>query len=174
MTRGKGWLASLLLVATIPGEALAADPQGVWVTENKDAAVAIAPCGNDDWLPLCGRIVWLKDATDESGEPRRDTRNPDPARRSRPICGLVVLGGLRSSGPNTWDGGSVYNPQDGLIYSSDMALLADGRLRVRAYLGLPFFGKTQLWTRAERSAAGLVEYHCQYVRVPPPARTGSP
>jgi uncharacterized protein (DUF2147 family) len=167
--RWKEWCAGLL-VAAMPGGAFAADPQGVWLTEGRDAAVAITPCAGDDWLLLCGRIVWLQDATDESGRPRRDARNPDPARRSRPLCGLVVMGGLRPSGPDSWDGGSVYNPQDGRIYSGDMALLADTTLRVRAYLGVPFFGQTQVWTRAERSAAGIVEYNCRYVRVPPPAR----
>jgi uncharacterized protein (DUF2147 family) len=172
MMHWKGCLAGVLLVAATSA-ALAADPQGVWLTEGRDAAVAIAPCGGGDWLLLCGRIVWLKDATDESGGPRLDTRNPDPARQSRPICGLEVMGGLRPSGPDSWSGGSVYNPQDGRIYSGDMALLTDSTLRVRAYLGVPFFGQTQVWTRAERSAAGLVEYHCRYVRVPPPARRES-
>jgi hypothetical protein len=55
-----------------------------------------------------------------------------------------------------------------------MALLTDSTLRVRAYLDIPFFGQTQVWTRAERSAAGLVEYNCRYVRVPPAVRSESP
>jgi uncharacterized protein (DUF2147 family) len=167
-----GRLAPVLVAALAwAWPACAADPQGVWLTEARDAAVLIAPCaGDDDGLMLCGRIVWLKDANDESGAPRRDTRNPDPARRARPICGLVVMGGLRPSGPDRWDDGSVYNPQDGRIYTGEMALLADRRLRVRAYLGMPFFGQTQVWTRADRSAAGLIEYNCRYIRVPPPAR----
>jgi uncharacterized protein (DUF2147 family) len=173
MTHGKGCLAGVLLAAATTGTAFAADPQGVWLTEDRDAAVAIAPCGGGDWLLLCGRIVWLKDATEQNGMPRLDSRNPNPARRGRPICGLVVMGGLRPSGPDSWDGGSVYNPQDGRIYRGDMALLADTTLRVRAYLGVPFFGQTQVWTRAERSAAGLVEYNCRYVRVPPAVRSES-
>ena len=171
MTRRIRSLAGVLLATVMTSGALAADPKGVWLTEGRDAAVAIGPCGDGDWLLLCGRIVWLKDATGENGGPRLDTRNPDPARRSRPICGLVVMGGLKPAGPENWDGGSVYNPQDGRIYSGDMALLTDSTLRVRAYLGVPFFGQTQVWTRAERSAAGLVEYKCRYVRVPPPARS---
>ena len=61
------------------------------------------------------------------------------------------MGGLRPSSPDRWDDGSVYNPQDGRIYTGEMALLADRRLRVRAHLGMPFFGQTQVWTRADRS-----------------------
>jgi hypothetical protein len=78
--------------------ASAGDPQGVWLTEARDAAVMILPCaGDEDSLALCGRIVWLKDANDADGIARVDTRNPDPARRARPICGMVVMRGLRPS-----------------------------------------------------------------------------
>jgi len=172
MTRGtfRCFVTALVTASAGAWPAHAADPAGVWLTEARDAAVLIARCGGDeDASLLCGRIVWLKDADDASGTPRSDTRNPDPARRARPICGLVVMGGLRPSGPDEWDDGSVYNPQDGRLYTGDMVLLSDRRLRVRAYLGLPFLGQTQVWTRAERSAAGLIEYNCRYVRVPPPA-----
>lgn len=162
----------MILIAT-SSWAQTANPQGVWLTEQRDAAVAIATCGDDQLLQLCGRIVWLKDATDALGRPRLDSRNPDPARRERPVCGLIVMSGLRPSGPGAWEGASVYNPQDGRIYSGDVALLADTTMRVRAYLGIPFFGTMQIWTRAERSTAGLIDYNCRYVRVPPTARSGS-
>jgi uncharacterized protein (DUF2147 family) len=165
---GIGRLVPVLVAVFAWGSpACAGDAQGVWLTEARDAAVLIARCaGEEDALTLCGRIVWLKDANDASGAPRVDTRNPDPSRRSRPICGLVVMRGLLPSGPDRWDDGSVYNPQDGRTYTGDMTLLTDRRLRVRAYLGIPFFGQTQIWTRAERSAAGLIEYNCRYIRVP--------
>ena len=166
-----GWV--LVLAALAPSWAFAADPQGVWLTGERDAAVAIAPCPGNDWLLLCGRIVWLEDAIDARGRPRRDDNNPNPARRDRPICGLVVLGGLRLSGPNTWDGGSVYNPQDGRTYSADLKLLADGALRVRAYLGVPLFGRSQIWTRADRSAAGRAKYACRAADMPPTASVES-
>lgn len=173
-SRGRGRLAGILVLATLaPGWAFAADPQGVWLTGKKDAAVAVAPCRGNDWLLLCGRIVWLEDAIDASGQPRRDDNNPDPAKRDRPICGLVVLGGLRLSGPNAWDDGSVYNPQDGRLYSADMKLLADGTLRVRAYLGVPLFGESQIWTRADRSTAGRAKYACRAADVPPTASVES-
>jgi uncharacterized protein (DUF2147 family) len=157
---------TVLVLAAMPSGAIAGDPQGIWLTEGRDAAIAIGSCGGGE-PPLCGRIVWLLNATDESGRPRRDGRNPDAGRQSRAICGLMVMSGLNPSGPNSWDGGTVYNPQDGRLYSGDIALLGDAKLRVRAYLAVPFFGQTQVWTRAERSAAGIVEYDCRYVRVPP-------
>jgi uncharacterized protein (DUF2147 family) len=168
--RKAAWCLAALFYAALHGNALAGDPAGVWLTEHRDAAVAIGPCGEDVALMLCGRIVWLQNATDESGKPRLDSRNPDALRRSRPVCGLVVMGGLSPSGPDSWHGGTVYNPQDGRIYSGDMTMLSATTLRVRAYLGVPFFGESQIWTRAERTAAGIVEYNCRFVRVPPVPR----
>jgi len=155
-------LTGSLIAVIVPSEVLAADPQGVWLTEKSDAAVAIAPCGDR----LCGRIVWLKDATDESGQSRRDAHNPDPAKRDRQICGLVVMEDFKSSAPDIWDGGIVYNPLDGRFYSGDMVLRSNNTLKVQAYLGMPFFGQSQIWTRAERTAAGLVKYNCRYIRPP--------
>jgi uncharacterized protein (DUF2147 family) len=161
-----GWCVGALLGAAVHGNVYAGDPAGVWLTEGRDAAVAIGPCAKEVAVMLCGRIVWLQNATDESGRPRLDSRNPDQVDRSRPVCGLMVMGGLTPSGPNSWAGGTVYNPQDGRLYSADMTMLSSTTLRVRAYLGVPFFGQSQIWTRAERTAAGIMEYNCRFVRVP--------
>src|SRR3546814_10874081 len=95
-----GLLMDLLVLAATVSPAVAADPQGVWLTENKDAALTITTCGDR----LCGRIVWLESATDRSGSPRLDQNNPDPAKQTQQICGLVVITGLESSGPHGWDG----------------------------------------------------------------------
>jgi uncharacterized protein (DUF2147 family) len=161
-------LLGILLAGAMPsGGSAAVVPEGVWLTEGRDAAVELTPCGSEPLVLLCGRIVWLQNATDESGLPRVDSLNPEAARRSRPVCGLMVMGGLRAAAANHWDSGSIYNPQDGRIYSADVMVLSSTTLRVRAYLGVPFFGEMQVWTRAERSAAGITEYNCRFVRVPP-------
>lgn len=99
-------------LAAMSSPALAATPQGVWLTEDKDAALTITNCGDK----LCGRILWLASATNRSGSLRLDQNNPDPAKQTQPICGLVVIRDLKPSGPDTWEG-YVYNPQDGKTYS---------------------------------------------------------
>jgi uncharacterized protein (DUF2147 family) len=149
-----GLLTGLLVLAAT--SALAADPRGVWLTEDKDAALTITECDGQ----LCGRIIWLESATDRSGSPRRDQENPDPAKQRQRICGLVVITGLEPSGPDTWDG-SVYNPQDGKTYSGNITVLSDTTLKLRAYIGLPIFGKSQTWTRVNPAAASDIEYNCR-------------
>jgi uncharacterized protein (DUF2147 family) len=86
----------LVLAATLP-KALAADPRGVWLTEDKDAVLTITNCGDQ----LCGRIIWLESATDQRGSLRLDQNNPDAAKQTQRICGLVVITGLKPTSPDT-------------------------------------------------------------------------
>ncbi len=151
-----GLLTGFLVLTAMSSTALAADLQGVWLTEDKDAALTITNCGGQ----LCGRIIWLESATDRSGSLRLDQNNPDPAKQTQRVCGLVVISGLKPSGPDTWDG-SVYNPQDGQTYSGNITVLSDKALKVRAYIGLPIFGRSQTWTRVNSPAANDVEYKCR-------------
>jgi uncharacterized protein (DUF2147 family) len=60
---------------------------------------------------------------------------------------LNVLQGLRRTGENTWAGGNIYNPDDGVHYQALMSIANDGSLRIRAYLLLPLIGHTVVWTR---------------------------
>src|SRR5512134_2373260 len=146
-------LAGLLVLAATLPKALAADPRGVWLTEDKDAVLTISNCGDQ----LCGPIIWLESATDRRGSLRLDQNNPDPAKQKQRICGLVVITGLEPTSPDTWDG-YVYNPQDGETYSGNITILSDKALQVRAYIGLPIFGRSQTWTRVNSPAANKIEY----------------
>jgi uncharacterized protein (DUF2147 family) len=142
------WARVLVLLAATcwiaPG-ALAADPKGVWLVQNK-AAIEIADC---DGL-LCGRIVWLKEPRDGEGNPKHDKLNPDPALRPRPLCGLTVLERLRPAGNARWKDGLFYNPDDGKRYDSNMTIKSPNVIAARIYLGMPIFGQNEILTRARR------------------------
>ena len=99
-------------------------------------------------------------ARDQRGSLRLDQNNPDPAKQTQRICGLVVITGLNPTSPDTWDG-YVYNPQDGETYSGNITILSDKALKVRAYIGLPIFGRSQTWTRVNSPAANKIEYSCR-------------
>jgi uncharacterized protein (DUF2147 family) len=139
-------LALLILAALVPAQSVGAEsptPVGVWMHASGRLEVAIAPCGDR----LCGWIVWFKWPNDDEGQPLIDLKNPDPALRTRPLLGLAILYGLRPAGDGTWEGGRIYNPDDGRDYQAIMSIEADGNLRVRAYVLLPIFGETLIWTR---------------------------
>jgi uncharacterized protein (DUF2147 family) len=149
-------LAGLLVLAGISSAAVAAAPEGIWLTEERDAALTIARCGDH----LCGRIIWLESAKDRSGSLRLDHNNPDPAKQAQRICGLIVISGLKPSAPDRWEG-NVYNPQDGKTYSGDITVLSDTALKLRAYIGLPIFGRSQTWTRVNSAAVTDIESNCR-------------
>jgi uncharacterized protein (DUF2147 family) len=142
------WTAGWLTVVCI-GAAAAQRPDdaalGRWLTQDRDGVVEMFRCGDE----LCGRLVWLKTPRDARGLPPVDSHNPTPGLRSRPLCGLVILGGFRPSGPGAWSDGWVYDPQSGKTYHAELALEGGDRLKLRGYVGIPLFGASQTWTRAD-------------------------
>lgn len=125
--------------------ARAADVSGVWLTDTADAHVRMAKCG----AYICGTIVWLKDAKDASGRPLTDAKNPDPAKRSRPLVGTVIAIDFH---PTAEDPerlvGTFYNAEDGNSYKGSIAAPKPDELAVTGCL--LFFCQTQTWTRVKR------------------------
>ena len=126
---------------------------GVWATEadrNGMAHIEIRRDGDR----YHGSIVWLEepnvpldDPAGRGGEPKTDHRNPDPALRSRPILGLRIVDGFRYVGNGQFRDGRIYDPATGNTYHCNMKLLADGRLKLRGYIGISLFGRSTIWTR---------------------------
>ena len=133
------FVALFALCALNAAPAFAAAPvAGKWLTTEKDSVVEIAPCGP----AICGRIQRIIAPTPKG--PPRDTNNPDPALRGRPIQGLTILSGFKDIGKN-WQG-SIYDPRAGKTYKSFLTRLANGTLQVKGCFG-PFC-KTMIWTPA--------------------------
>jgi len=127
------------------GAALAADPaEGLWLVQDKDAKVRIAPCP-DQAAQLCGEIAWLRAPTGADGKPKTDAHNPDPALRSRPLIGLTMIRGFHAVGPGRWEGGKIYDPKSGKTYASKLRVTQDGALKVDGCVLM--ICKTQTWTR---------------------------
>ena len=117
---------------------------GIWLTGGKEPAkIQVYKSGEKYY----GKIIWLKNPT-ENGKQRVDANNPDEAKRRNPIIGLVMLTGFRFDGDEEWKGGSIYDPESGKTYSSYMYLKDRNTLKVRGYVGISLFGRTEVWTRA--------------------------
>ena len=52
-----------------------------------------------------------------------------------------------SSNPGKWVGGWAYDPDGGSTYSGQMELADPNTLKLRGYVGIPLFGRTETWTR---------------------------
>ena len=78
---------------------------------------------------------------------RRDDLNPDPALRERPLLGLTIMTSFKADGDSRWKGGSVYDPNSGKTYKCKLNLIDANTLEVRGYIGVPWLGRTETWTR---------------------------
>ena len=116
---------------------------GVWADEEGEAWIEIAPCQDK----LCGRIVWLREPLDETGQPHTDKNNPEPALQSRPILGLMIMAGLQPNAGRTYLEGQVYNSQNGKIY--DVYLTPRGQTMDVEGCLMKYVCLTQTWTRVK-------------------------
>ena len=96
-----------------------------------------------------------------------DQHNPNPAKRTTPICGLPLMGSLRQAknNPGKWTDGWVYDPESGNTYKAEMQLSGPDVLKLRGYIGISLFGRTETWTRE----SGDLKNRC----VPPPETPAS-
>ena len=150
-------LASMMLLATSAQSSVVMAQQsgvmGTWLTQSGVAQVKIAPCADPKTGAICGTIVGLINPKGPNGnvvapETVTDYRNPDPALRSRKMLGMPLIWGFKTgSDANTFEDGKIYNGENGKIYSANISLQPDGKLRLRGYVGSPMFGETQVWTR---------------------------
>jgi uncharacterized protein (DUF2147 family) len=128
----------------------AADPRGRYLTQSGNFEVEVAPCG----AALCGQVskVIANHSMGRSGEAMQAADARDP-------MGLQVLvnfvaEGDAASDPRQWRG-EIYNRENGKTYSCLMSLDERGDLVLRAYVGLPVFGKTQVWQRLSAMPGAL-------------------
>ena len=116
---------------------------GDW-REPTGSVIEIFRCGTD----VCARTV----SVSKKAPTQFDERNPNPAARKRPLCGLQIGHGFHLADPSHADSGKLYDPKSGKTYKGTVA--ADGnQLHLRGYVGIKAFGRSETWTRTEHSDA---------------------
>ena len=108
------------------------------------------PTGNIIKVYSCGGAECLKLVQLEPGSPYKlDGQNPDPKLQTRALCGLEIGSGFKpTDAGKKAEGGSLYDPKSGKTYSG--AITADGDLlKLRGYVGLKVFGRSEEWTRVK-------------------------
>jgi len=146
--RRRSAIGALLLAVTL---VLANDAQqslifGNWLSEAKDGIIQISLASDANYE---GRIV----GGNHPG--RTDDKNPDPAERSKPLRGRVILRDLRYDGEGKWSGGLIYEPDTGRTYKCLVELVGPDKLKVRGFIGFSLLGKSQIWTRYFGTAMDL-------------------
>jgi uncharacterized protein (DUF2147 family) len=152
-------LAALLLV---PSLALADDPVlapdailGIWETEHQDNGWSRIEITEKDGK-FHGQIVWLKNPLYDAGEvigmdgqPRVDRKNPDEGLQGRPILGLEVMSDFVHNGRNKWEGGRIYDPENGKTYHCKATMRDARTLEIFGYVKVGFvnMGRNTTWVR---------------------------
>ena len=117
---------------------------GNWVNPSGQDHILIYKKGNKYY----GKLDWIKVPNDETGKPKTDKNNPDVALRSRPDLGLELLKDFTFDGDDVYEDGTIYDPKSGKTYSCKMTIEGN-TLKIRGYIGISLFGRTEVWTRAK-------------------------
>ncbi len=116
---------------------------GLWQTGTGKAKIKITKYGEK----YGGKISWLKDPNRADGSQKMDDKNPDKLKQKNTILGLNNLLGFTFSGKKTYEGGSIYDPENGKTYKCIITLEDENTLKVRGYIGIQLLGRTDTWKR---------------------------
>jgi len=141
-------LILVLLVSTFAPVPTKADrdivPVGLWKTE--DAQIEIFEVAGK----LNGKIAALDKQYTTDGIEKTDISNPDPAKRSRPLIGLIFMTGFTPQAPGHWEHGTIYDPKTGNTYASTLEYDGGDLLKVRGYIGISLIGRSVVWTKVKQ------------------------
>ncbi len=135
-------LIPLCLLCISTSAQSAGDIEGIWLRgDKKNYKVEIYPCG----AKYCGKLVWLKEATDEDGNPRKDINNPDKSKRNNPLLGTDVLRNFNFDG-RSWKGGQVYSFNRGKYYDAQIKLKEN---TLHLSISILFFSRNYTWIKSQ-------------------------
>ena len=133
----------LLVLATTPSSARAQGIVGNWRTST-GSVVQVYACSG----AICLRVL----AIEKTAPGTVDENNPDPRLRSRSLCGLQIGSGFQpKDGGQSAETGQIYDPKNGKTYSASLAIDGADHLKLRGYMGVKLFGRTEEWTRTAES-----------------------
>ena len=97
-----------------------------------------------------GKVEKLFLTTEEDHNPK--CVKCEDSRKDQPIIGMNILSGLKQDKQEAvqYSGGQILDAGNGKLYKCKMTLLEGGKkLNVRGYIGVPMFGRSQIWVREE-------------------------
>ena len=129
--------ATAMALGTLAHAQTAEDAFGVWLNPENGSHTEFYKCG----AGLCAKIVKATDGQ------KTDDKNPDAAKRSRPVVGLVIMQGAKKTGTASW-AGALYNRADGGSYSGTITVKGKDALDLAGCTAV-ILCKTLTWTRVK-------------------------
>lgn len=93
---------------------------------------------------IYGKVIEILNPKDRD----KICHNCSGADKKQPILGLVVIQGLTKDGEE-YSGGKILDPKHGKYYKCYINLENENKLKVRGYIGISLFGRTQYWHRVK-------------------------
>jgi len=145
-------LIKATLIASILAAPLAwaqdGSPVGLWKTidDSSGKPTALIRITENQGV-LTGKIEKLFRAPDEDQNPKCVACTD--VRKDQPIVGMTIVSGLKKDG-DEYKGGEILDPKNGKVYKSKLTVREGGKkVEVRGYVGMPMFGRSQVWLRQE-------------------------
>ena len=129
--------ATAMVLGTAAYAQTAEDAFGVWLNPENQSHTEFYKCGDG----LCAKIVKAVDGQ------KTDDKNPDAAKKSRPIVGLVIMDGAKKTGDNKW-AGTLYNRTDGKSYSGTLTVKSKNEVDLSGCVAAVFC-KTTTFSRVK-------------------------
>jgi uncharacterized protein (DUF2147 family) len=127
-------LAATASAAAQSAAAQTADPVGEWLVKDGSARIKVVSCPQaQNQPPTLWGVIWAE------MKPSRDTANPDPSMKNRPMVGVPILINMKQTQANRWDG-RIYDARGGSIYDANVTLNRNDMLEVRGCVASIFCG----------------------------------
>ena len=143
-------LIGALLLSAVSSFSFAEDIIGLWqsIDDKTGAPKALVEIRKEADNTYAGKVIKL---TPRAGYTPKETCVDCPAPyTNKPIIGLDVVTGLKSTDGLNYTSGRILDPNTGKLYSLKAKLSSNGkRLHLRGYLGISALGRNQIWIRAE-------------------------
>ena len=141
-------LIGALLLSAVSSFSFAEDIIGLWqsIDDKTGAPKALVEIRKEADNTYAGKVVKL---TPRAGyTPKETCVNCPPPYTNKPIIGLDVVTGLKSTDGFNYTSGRILDPNTGKLYSLKAKLSSNGkRLHLRGYLGISALGRNQIWIR---------------------------
>lgn len=136
---------SLVVLFFAAQSACAQGFSGVWRTYGDSGAQAESHVRIEETDGvLTGTVIQVFAPPAQSPNPRCEACAGEL--KDKPVVGMKILSARRSG--ETRAEGEILDPDEGRVYRATFTLQDGGaRLEVRGYVGVPFFGRSQLWQR---------------------------
>ena len=126
-------LQAVLVAGAPPGDEII----GIWLTKDQDRISVYKQEG----------LYFAKPLVNAKDRHKTDEHNPDPALRERLLTEVLILQNFEYAKDGQWTKGRVYDPYNGKTYQSRINMPNLRTLKIRGYVGIPLFGRTEVWTR---------------------------